>query len=121
MAGNSMKPCSGHWTSGNYGNQPVFTDGTTTSPIAQSLTKTLTVPKSAVRLVVENPTGSSGAVTVSCTGKSGNWPMVAGTCRDFDCAGMRDAADGFVASFVVATAASTTANFMFVCTTPDGA
>jgi hypothetical protein len=120
MAGNSMKPCSGHWTSGNYGNQPVFTDGTTTSPIAQSLTKDLTVPKSAVLFTCQNPTGSSGTVTVSVTGKSGTYPLVAGSEVSFGVAGLSDAAGGFATQIRVVTAASTTANFFFECTTPDG-
>lgn len=121
MAGNTMKPAIGHWTSGSFANQPVFTDGTTTSPIAESLTKDLTVPNSAVSFTCQNPTGSSGTVTVSVKGKNGTYPLVAGSEVSFGVAGMGDSAGDFPTQIRVVTAASTTANFFFECTTLDGA
>ena len=126
MAGNSMKPIDGHFEGGSYGNIPVMYDATgtpVTSPVAAGQTgKELIVPASAVQFVVLNPTGSSGAVTVAVKGKNGTFALSPGDSMSFDCGGMPTANDtAWPTTFLVTTAADTTAQFYFNCTTPTGA
>lgn len=91
----SVKPCSGHFSTGNFGNQPLMQDGSATpvtSPVAAATT--LTVPDGAVRFHVFTTGGTTTVQIYSDTdgssGADGAGTVVLPADKEgvFDCAGM---------------------------------